>query len=70
MIPIANVGYVRQQITGAGLGIQNCGCKITLMSSFGKFVGADLKNLKGLKKLSEKTGGAGAPTAPTLRGHS
>ena len=35
--------------TGAGLGIQNCGCNITFMSSFGKFVGADLKNCWGFK---------------------
>ena len=32
--------------TGSGLEIQNCGCKITFMSSFGKFVGADFKILE------------------------
>ena len=36
------------------------------MSSFGKFVGADLKNLRDIKGLLQKSVGAGAPTAPML----
>ena len=39
---------------GAAFGIQNCGCKIIFLSSFGKFVGVDLKNCRGLKGLFEK----------------
>ena len=36
------------------------------MSNFEKFVGADLKNFRGIKVLFKKSLGAGAPTAPTL----
>ena len=53
-------------LSGVGLGIQNCGCKMTFTSNFGKFVGADLKNFRGKKGLFQKSVGAGAPTAPTL----
>ena len=51
---------------GAGLRIQNCGCKITFNSRCTKFVGADLKKIWGIKALYQKRVGAGAPTAPTL----
>ena len=54
-------------MTGAGLVIQKSWCKITFKSSFGKFVGADPKNFRGFKGLSQKSVGAVAPTAtPTL----
>ena len=49
-------------VTGAGIGIQNCGCKITFMSSSGKFVGSDLQNFRGVKGHFQKSVGAGAPT--------
>ena len=47
---------------GAGLGIQNCECKITFKSSYGKFVGADLKHFRGIKGLSQKKCGCSCPT--------
>ena len=52
--------------SGAGLGIQNCGCKVAFKSSFGKSVGADLNDSRGIKGFSQKSVGAVAPTAPTL----
>ena len=47
--------------SGAGLGIQNCWCKFSLKICFGKFVGTGLKNLKGLKELSNCTHANPAP---------
>ena len=60
---ILNVGLdpPHQGYPGTRIGIQNCGCKITLKSRFGKFVGADLKNFRVLKVISPKSVGAGAP---------
>ena len=54
------------EFSGAMLGIQNCGCKITFKNSFGKFVGEDPSDFRNIKGIFQKSVGAGAPTEPTL----